>query len=761
MSALSRSASAGHGCSHSRFSVWRFGGLLGLLFGIFFAPVLIGWEAFSFIDAGLFGYPLAFYLRESLWQGELPLWNPLNNCGVPFLAQWNTMALYPPCLLYVLLPMPWSYNVFCVGHLVLAGLGMYFLARRWTGSELAGALAGTVFAFNGLTWWGLMWPNIIAGMAWMPWLMLVVEDAWRKGGVDIIRAAIVGAMQILTGGAEVIPLTWLFIGIWAAVTLARKEVRWAGLVTRSVVMCLLVFALSAAQLLPFLDLLAHSQRSGSYADASTAAMAPTGWVNYLVPLFHQCRNVQGLFVPANLSWTGSYYLGIGTLFLATYAVWRARSPRVWLLAGMTLFSLLMALGSAGFVYEPLKRLLPMLGFIRFPAKYVILATFTLPLIAAYGLAQWRGAEGRKPGESRSLAILAAGFVVVIGLIALAAWKAPLPKDDVPATLMNAASRVAILGAFIGGVALLSRVWKWRRPLEIGLLVLLWIDVYTHSSNLSPTAPAAAFEPNAIRKHFGWENQLDPGSSRAMVSPQAMGKMLTAGSPNPLEDIQARRLALYMNLNTLDHIPKVDGFFPLEPADWKSIERMYFAPQEPKALLDFLGVSHMSSPTNALQWVQRSSSLPLVTAGQKPEFVPQEEALGRMFSTEFAPAREVFLPVEARSAVGERAATEARVVTSRFSAHRLDVEVEAEAKTVLVIAQMYYHCWSAYLDGRPVPLWKANAAFQAVGVPAGRHRVELIYEDRMFQVGAVISGVGWAGCFGFWWWLKRRSQSCVL
>jgi len=233
-------------------------------------------------------------------------------------------------------------------------------------------------------------------------------------------------------------------------------------------------------------------------------MAPTGWVNYLVPLFHQCRNVQGLFVPANLSWTGSYYLGIGTLFLATYAVWRARSPRVWLLAGMTLFSLLMALGSAGFVYEPLKRLLPMLGFIRFPAKYVILATFTLPLIAAYGLAQWRGAEGRKPGESRSLAILAAGFVVVIGLIALAAWKAPLPKDDVPATLMNAASRVAILGAFIGGVALLSRVWKWRRPLEIGLLVLLWIDVYTHSSNLSPTAPAAAFEPNAIRKHFGWE-----------------------------------------------------------------------------------------------------------------------------------------------------------------------------------------------------------------------------------------------------------------
>src|SRR5207249_5269365 len=112
---------------------------------------------------------------ESFWRGEVPLWNPLSSCGLPFLAQWNTMALYPFSLFYLLLPLPWSFGVYDLGHLFLAGLGMYLLARRCTGTRLAAALGGLAFAFNGLTWYGLIWPNIIAALAWMPWVVLAVE----------------------------------------------------------------------------------------------------------------------------------------------------------------------------------------------------------------------------------------------------------------------------------------------------------------------------------------------------------------------------------------------------------------------------------------------------------------------------------------------------------------------------------------------------------------------------------------------------------
>src|SRR5436190_7188085 len=119
------------------FTPGRFAFILAA--GIFTAypEVVLGLETFFFRDFGYFGYPLAFHHRESFWRGELPLWNPLNNCGLPFLAQWNTLVLYPGSLFYLLFPFSWSLSVYCLLHQFLAGLGMYWLARRWTASGLA------------------------------------------------------------------------------------------------------------------------------------------------------------------------------------------------------------------------------------------------------------------------------------------------------------------------------------------------------------------------------------------------------------------------------------------------------------------------------------------------------------------------------------------------------------------------------------------------------------------------------------------------
>ena len=54
----------------------------------------------------------------------------------------------------------------------------------------------------------------------------------------------------------------------------------------------------------------------------------------------------------------------------------------------------------------------------------------------------------------------------------------------------------------------------------------------------------------------------------------------------------------------------------------------------------------------------------------------------------------------------------------------------------------YHNWKARVDGKAVPLWRANYAFQAVEVPAGRHEVTLVYGDKMFWIGTLLAA--WAG-----------------
>ena len=99
---------------------------------------LVGQGTFFHRDFSIFGYPLACYHRESFWRGEFPLWNPLNDCGLPFLAQWNTMTLYPLSLFYLLLPLSWSLGVFCLGHLFLGGMGMYFLGASLGGQSVCG-----------------------------------------------------------------------------------------------------------------------------------------------------------------------------------------------------------------------------------------------------------------------------------------------------------------------------------------------------------------------------------------------------------------------------------------------------------------------------------------------------------------------------------------------------------------------------------------------------------------------------------------------
>ena len=69
------------------FSNGRFAFILAAFVFAVHPDVILGLGTFFFRDFGFFGYPLAFHHRESFWHGEIPLWNPLNNCGLPFLAQ--------------------------------------------------------------------------------------------------------------------------------------------------------------------------------------------------------------------------------------------------------------------------------------------------------------------------------------------------------------------------------------------------------------------------------------------------------------------------------------------------------------------------------------------------------------------------------------------------------------------------------------------------------------------------------------------------
>lgn len=758
----------------------RFALVLGVLVLALYPGAILGGSTFYYRDFGIFGYPLAYFHRESFWRGEIPLWNPLNNCGVPFLAQWNTMTLYPGTLLYLLLPLSWSLGVFCLGHMFWAGLGMFVLIRTWTGHRLAAAVAGVAFAFNGLTWHALMWPNNIAALGWMPWVVWLTQRAWKQGGAYLLWAALGGAMQMLSGAPEVIFLTWIIVGaMWLTNTIVLRSsdqsdlsdssersdiARWpmfwrAGLVVA------LVAVLSAAQLLPFLDFLAHSQRHDGYSDGEWS-MPGTGWANFVLPAFHTFESFLGVQVQRGQYWTTSYYLGAGVVGLALFAVWRVRQAKVWVLAGLGLLGAVLALGNEGGLFPLLMQHVPQLGFMRFPIKFVVLPIFVIPVLAGWAIQEWLRAkpEGTSNNAFGRGQPLGAILLVLAFLIAGLVWFAlryPMPRSDGTLALAQGVTRVLWIGAVWMGLVGLRRLQalRWQRLFGLGLLAVLWLDVRTHAWDLNPTVPRSVYAANLARSYLEFPPELKPGGARAMASLDAMATMRSRALKSSTEDYLGRRLALFGNCNLLDAVPKVNGFFALYPASMdRLLEALYGEGKEATpALLDFMGVGFVTAPGEAVRWTKRAAPMPLVSAGQQPVFVSKDTAMQQLFDPNTNFRRTVLLPEDASQAVTATHGTEARVGTVAMSSGSWEVDVDAPSPAWVVVAQSFYHPWRAYVNGKPSGLFEANVAFQALEVPAGSSRVRLVYEDRMFQAGAGLSLVSWAGCLAGLAWTHRRRQ----
>lgn len=78
---------------------------------------------------------------------------------------------------------------------------------------------------------------------------------------------------------------------------------------------------------------------------------------------------------------------------------------------------------------------------------------------------------------------------------------------------------------------------------------------------------------------------------------------------------------------------------------------------------------------------------------------------------------------------------------------VSAEVNASRPGFVFLSEPDYPERQAFVDGEPVRLRKANLAFVAIPVPAGRHRVELRYVPTRLRHGLAISGatvVSWAG-----------------
>jgi hypothetical protein len=413
----------------------------------------------------------------------------------------------------------------------------------------------------------------------------------------------------------------------------------------------------------------------------------------------------------------------------------------------------LALGNDGYVYAWLKHITPWVGFARYPIKFVSIPVFTVPLLAAYGFSSFQGATSQNVKRNERVLFFAAAFLLLMVIIILAAARWLLnPADGWQLTWRDGAFRALFLIAIVGVISVFIRIPQVRLRGFMGLAVLALVgfDLVTSGLNANPTVVTKVFGPLELNM----SSRPKYGESRAMLSQQASLYLLFAKTDNPLYYYVGLRGDLFENCNIPENIPKVDGFCSLHLREEWDIDGIFYGihAQEvytntppPEPLLDFLGVSQISASNTIFAWQERKSFLPLATAGQRPIFAGELETYKKLGGKDFDPRHTVYLPVSAQGKVTVTNASEAKIISQQFAAQRAQLTVEAPAPALVVIAQAFYHNWHAFVDGKPVPILRANHAFQALEIPAGRHEVVLRYEDQAFRIGTAISALTLLGC----------------
>lgn len=230
-------------------------------------------------DLVLENYPWKLLIRQAIDQGELPLWNPYLFTGAPFLAAGQHSALFPASLVYYVLPLERAFGVFTWLMLALAGMNTYIFARVLRVGRAGSLFAAIAFMFSGFFISSVVFPMMIAGAAWLPLLLALIEMVVRKqeekGNVPfvpvayIVAGAAVIGLQILAGHVEITYYVllvaamyslWRLFGVWRRLGVWKPVGRMAGWL---LFMAITGVLLGAVQLIPLYELAAQNFRQGS------------------------------------------------------------------------------------------------------------------------------------------------------------------------------------------------------------------------------------------------------------------------------------------------------------------------------------------------------------------------------------------------------------------------------------------------------------------------------------------------------------------
>ncbi len=731
-------------------------------------------------------FPWRHFAARAIHSGTLPLWNPYQLSGTPFVANSQSAPFYPGNFLFYVMPVMRAFAYSAIFHLTLAGWFTYLLARRLNCSEAASLFAGTAFAFSA---WQVCWlqlPSFLATSCWIPLTLAIIHAVFTTHQKRVRQTACLAlsvGMMLLAGHLQIAFYGFLASALWAAALLVKCLRNKNSVALPAVTLAIVAgFAggglLAAPQLLPAIELSKISHRvskpsAEGYALYTGYALPRAGLVQLALPGFFG-----GDTDPENKYW-GFYtqhvgdtdiairhnaaetavYVGIVTLLLGLYGVFAAAMPggntsrfRALFFSVLAVIALLLALGT------PLNYItyfgIPGFSQSGSPARVLVLWSLAWALLGAFGV-DALGATHRSDERVRIAAIAGFFLLAALGLSSVAtALSVQLPgfKPLVPmlgdalARAQEDAVRLVVIVCvsfqlMLPGVRKRLYAGPGFRPISIGglALLLVTIDLFAAGIRINPVS-----SPEVIYPVTPGITYLQKNAGHERVMPVNLHWSLYSGPKSVLPP----------NAGMVYGLRDVQGYDSLMPGAYKAwANRFTIADSRPGAQgrrdsspVEVANMIFFEDP-NSVDVPETAALFALTPPAESWNPDAGQSPTGQHVGEAQDSGMEVYrLPGKPRAELVNGTAS-----WMEDGLNRITLATAADAATTLLLRDQRYPGWRAYIDtfatSVPIEGDRTNPAMRKIGVGAGKHTVYFRFEPASVTLGIYLALACLASCIG--------------
>ncbi len=343
-------------------------------------------------------YSAQKYFEETLRATGLPHWTPYEYSGMPFLADPQTAAWYPPHWPFFLLGItPRSIEWELALHAFLALGGAFVLARRLIGQTGAALVAAILYAWGGFFAAHSSHLGMFETAALLPWLLWAALGAIESGSApSMALTAGIAGLVVLAGHFQAALYSFFALALFIA---AQRKMRGVWVMAAAVAGG---FLMGAIQVLPGLELTLESVRSGANAHGITNA--PLSWpalATLVAPNFFGVLS-GGYKGPGDST---QFYFYQGLLLVPLAAAGFARRKGMAIPLALIVPALWYSLGPGTGLYSALT-LLPGFKQVRAPVHIWFAISLGLALAAGSGCV-WIAGRVRKPWLAAAILVVSA------------------------------------------------------------------------------------------------------------------------------------------------------------------------------------------------------------------------------------------------------------------------------------------------------------------------------------------------------------------